>query len=201
MAWAAAHIIARTKMTVSAAAKASPDSPASQAGYGFGTFKGVFMPSMLGQAETPADPRKHAELLSLVQRRRRNLIVAHEGEELPLLQQARRIDIGWGGHKGNLGLMLALAFLLNKTRSGPGRTSWSGASCSPKDEILPATKEIDGLLAEARFLARPQVVSHDGNPFTTIKRHSRQADLLFLGLRSICENETLEDYAAYYALV
>ena len=70
-----------------------------------------------------------------------------------------------------------------------------------KDEILPATKEIDGLLAEARFLARPQVVSHDGNPFTTIKRHSRQADLLFLGLRSICENETLEDYAAYYALV
>jgi hypothetical protein len=43
------------------------------------------------------------------------------------------------------------------------------------------------------------VVSHHGDPFPTIRRHSRQADLLFLGLRSIAENETLEGYAAYYA--
>lgn len=68
-----------------------------------------------------------------------------------------------------------------------------------EDEILPATKELDGLLADARFPARVQLVSYDGDPFLIIRRHSRQADLLFLGLRSIGENEALEEYAAYYA--
>ena len=42
-------------------------------------------------------------------------------------------------------------------------------------------------------------VPHDGDPFLAITRHSRHADLLFLGFRAIGENETLDDYAAYYA--
>ncbi len=68
-----------------------------------------------------------------------------------------------------------------------------------KDEILPATRELDALLAETRFPARVQVVCRDGDPFSTIRRHAREADLLFLGLRSIGEEASLDDYAAYYA--
>jgi hypothetical protein len=165
--------------------------------YGFGPL--VPNTVLLGQAATPADPRTHAELLSTIQRRRRNLVVVHEGEDLPQLQQARRIDIWWRGHRGNLGLMMALAFLLKKDEV------WSAADVvvwrivPSEDDILSATKELDGLLADARFPARVQVVSHGDDPFLTIRRHSRQADLLFLGLRPIGENETLEEYAAYYA--
>jgi amino acid transporter len=165
--------------------------------YGFGPL--VPNTVLLGQAETPADPRKHAELLSLVQRRRRNLIIVHEGEELPFLQQAGRVDLWWRGHRGNLGLMLALAFLLKKDEVWTAAEIVLWRIVQSEDDIFPATKELDGLLAEARFPARVQVVCHAGDPFLTIKRHSRQADLLFLGLRSIGEDETLDDYAAYYA--
>jgi hypothetical protein len=165
--------------------------------YGFGPL--VPNTILLGQADTPSDSRKHAELLSFVQHRRRNLIVVHEGEELPLLKQARRIDIWWRGHRGNLGLMLALAFLLTKDEVWAAAEIVVWRIVQSEDDILPATKELDGLLAETRFPARAQVVSHEGDPFHTIRRHSRQADLLFLGLRSIGEDEPLEDYAAYYA--
>ena len=165
--------------------------------YGFGPL--VPNTVLLGQAVTPADPRKHAELLSLVQRRRRNLIVVHEAEEISLLQQARRIDVWWRGHRGNLGLMLALAFLLKKDEVWTDAEIVVWRIVESEDDILRATKELDGLLADARFPARVQVVSHEGDPFPAIKRHSRQADLLFLGFRSIGEDETLEDYAAYYA--
>jgi hypothetical protein len=165
--------------------------------YGFGPL--VPNTVLIGQAETPADPRKHAELLSLVQRRRRNLIIVHEGEELPLLKQARRIDLWWRGHRGNLGFMLALAFLLKKDEVWHAADIVVWRIVPSEDEILPATKELDALLAEARFPARVQVVAHDGDPFLTIRRHSRHADLLFLGLRTIGEHETLDDYAAYYA--
>ena len=95
--------------------------------------------------------------------------------------------------------MLALAFLLKKDEVWTAAEIVVWRIVQSEDDILPATKELDGLLADARFPARVQVVSDDGNPFLTIRRHSRQADLLFLGLRSIGENETFEDYAAYYA--
>ena len=47
--------------------------------------------------------------------------------------------------------------------------------------------------------ARVQVICHDGDPFTIIRRNSRKADLLFLGLRGLGADESLADYAAYYA--
>ncbi len=165
--------------------------------YGFGPL--VPNTVLLGQADTPADPVKHAELLSFVQSRRKNLVVVHEGEALPLVLEAKRIDIWWRGHRGNLGLMLALAFLLQKDEvwNDAGIVVWR--IVQSEDDILPATAELDGLLADARLPARAQVVSDAGDPFQAIGRHSRQADLVFLGLRSIGENETLEEYATYYA--
>ena len=165
--------------------------------YGFGPL--VPNTVMLGQAVSPRDPRKHAELLATVQRRHRNLIVVHEGEDLPEVRQARRIDVWWRGHRRNLGLMLALAFLLRKGEIWADAEIVVWRVVPSEDEILPATRELDALLAETRFPARVQVVCRDGDPFPTIRRHAREAELLFLGLRSIGEEASLDDYAAYYA--
>ena len=59
--------------------------------YGFGPL--VRNTVLLGKAETPDDPIRHAELLATIQGNGRNLIVVHEGEELPVLRQARRLDV------------------------------------------------------------------------------------------------------------
>ncbi|HXW04625.1 MAG TPA: hypothetical protein VD833_05285 [Vicinamibacterales bacterium] len=165
--------------------------------YGFGPL--VPNTVLLGQAQTPADPVKHAELLAFVQRRRRNLIILHEGEDLPAVAQARRIDIWWRGHRGNLGLMLALAFLLKKDEAWSGAETIVWRVVESEDEILPSATQLETLVEEARFDARVQVVAHDGDVFSTIRRHSRQADLLFLGLRPKRADEAMADYASYYA--
>jgi hypothetical protein len=90
-----------------------------------------------------------------------------------------------------------------------GRAS-SAATEMPRGDSVPASigdlprlpsgdEELDGLVAEAHFPARVQAVSHERNSFSTIDGTRGQADLVFLGLRSITKNETLENYAAYYA--
>jgi len=165
--------------------------------YGFGPL--VPNTVLLGQAATPAHPLKHAELLSVVQKRRRNLVIVHEGEELPLLRQAKRIDIWWRGHRGNFGFMLALVFLLKKDEVWADAEIVVWRIVGADDDIVPATRHIEGLLADARFPARVRVICHDGDPFPVIRRHSQDADLLFLGVRPIEDDEHLGDYAAYYA--
>lgn len=165
--------------------------------YGFGPL--VPNTVLLGQASTPDDPVKHAELLALIQRRRRNLIVLHEAEDLPTVRTARRIDIWWRGHRGNLGLMLALAFLLRKDEVWAAAEILLWRVVESEGEIASATTQLDQVLTAARFPARVQVICHDGDPFAIIRRNSRQADLLFLGLRGLGADESLADYAAYYA--
>ena len=165
--------------------------------YGFGPL--VPNTVLLGKAVTPDDPQRHAELLATVQRRRRNLVVVHEGEDLPALEQAQRMDIWWRGHRGNIGLMLALAFLLKK------HAVWAQAEVvvwrivETDDQVDAATSELTEMVAAARLPARVHVVCREGDAFQTIRRHSREADLLFLGLRPRAADESLEAYAAYYA--
>jgi hypothetical protein len=165
--------------------------------YGFGPL--VPNTVLIGKAETPDDPLKHAELLSVVQQRRKNLIIVHEAEGLPVLTRARRIELWWRGHQANIGLMLALGFLLKR------QAVWADAEITiwrivgVEADVQPVAEELAQLLANARFSARTQVIVERGDPFDAIERHSRGADLLFLGLRPRGEGESLADYAEYYA--
>lgn len=165
--------------------------------YGFGPLVPNIV--LLGKSETPENPAKHAELLATIQRRRRNLIVVHEGEDLPVLTKARRMDIWWSGHPKNLGLMLALAFLLKK------HPVWADAETAvwriveTEEQVAPTAKKLNDILSGARFLAEVHVVPKEGDAFETIRRHSIDADLLFMGLRARGGDESYEEYASYYA--
>ena len=187
---------------VPALVKVAPDANVSDGlislvkSYGFGPL--IPNTVLLGKAVTPDDPLKHAELLTVIQQRRRNLVVLHEAEDLPDVEQASRIDIWWRGHRGNIGLMLALTFLLKKD------DVWARADVrvwrivDAEGDVEAAATQLDEMLREARFPARVQVVCEAKDPFTAIRRDSREADLLFLGIRPREEGEELADYAAYY---
>ncbi len=165
--------------------------------YGFGPL--VPNTIVLGKAAMPENPDRHAELLSLIQRRGRNLIVVHEAEELEELHEAHRIDIWWRGHRGNLGLMLALAFLLRK------HPVWEDAEIVVRRlvieerEAAAATEQLREQLAGARFDARVEVIATKEDPFEVIRQRSRKADLVFMGLRQRGADETVGDYTTYYA--
>jgi hypothetical protein len=165
--------------------------------YGFGPL--VPNTVVLGKAETPDDPILHAELLATIQRRGRNLIVVHEAEDLPALEKAHRMDVWWRGPLGNIGLMLALTFLLKKDEVWEDAETMVWRIVESEDEVESATKQINEILAGARFPATVQVVCHAGDPFEAIRHRSQESDLLFLGLRPPEADESLEDYAGYYA--
>jgi hypothetical protein len=165
--------------------------------YGFGPLTPNTV--VLGKSATPDDAERHADLLMAIQRRKLNLIVVHEGEDLPELQRARRIDLWWRGLRDNLGLMLALAFLLKK------QPAWADADVvvwqivASEDEVAPTSDQLRKVTTSARFDAKVMVVCEPGQSMRAIRRHSRQADLLFLGLRAPEADEDATSYAAYYA--
>ena len=165
--------------------------------YGFGPLTPNTV--VLGKSATPDDAERHAALLMAIQRRKLNLIVVHEGEDLPELQLARRIDLWWRGLRDNLGLMLALAFLLKK------QPAWADADVvvwqivATEDEVAPTSDQLRKITTTARFDAKVMVVCEPDQSLRAIRRHSRQADLLFLGLRAPEADEDAPSYAAYYA--
>ena len=164
--------------------------------YGFGPL--VPNTILMGKADGAADPKRHAELLSAVQRRRRNIVVVHEAEDIKLLSRAERIDLWWGGNRANSGLMLALAFLLKK------HPVWEDAQIVvhrviPVDaDTAIATADMNALLSTARFAAKVHVLAHAGEPLEAARIHSQQADLVFLGMRPRKDEESLDDYSRYY---
>ncbi len=181
--------------------ESDPDVPAALMAlvksYGFGPL--VPNTVLLGQAAAPADPIRHAELLTAIQRRRCNLVVLHEGTSLPALRQARRIDIWWRGHRGNIGLMLALAFLLKKHEVWEAADVVVWRIVDVEQAVRAAAAELEEILGDARFPVRVQVVADSGDAFRTIRANSAQADLLFLGLRPRGADEEAAAYAGYYA--
>jgi solute carrier family 12 (sodium/potassium/chloride transporter), member 2 len=166
--------------------------------YGFGPL--VPNTVMVGKSVNSDNPVQHAELLALIQRRRSNLIVLHEGEDLPVLTRARRIDIWWRGHRRNFGLMLALAFLLKQHEAWDMAEVWVWRIVDTDDQVREANQELDALLGTARFATeRHVIVQPNGDSFDIIRTKSRQADLVFLGLRPIADDESFAAYADYYA--
>ncbi len=97
--------------------------------------------------------------------------------------------------------MLALAFLLSK------QPAWANADVvvwqlvATQDEVAPAADQLRKTTTSARFDAKVMVVCEPEpeHAFRAIRRHSRQADLLFLGLRAPGADENGPSYAAYYA--
>jgi hypothetical protein len=101
-----------------------------------------------------------------------------------------------------MAFMLAVAILLRRSRD------WSGARLSFKT-IVDAEEQKDDAAArlkkfldEARIIATPEVlVRGEKVVFDIIMQSSKDADLVFLGMRPPAENETAEDYSTYYELL
>ena len=165
--------------------------------YGFGPIvPNTVLLGETGRVETYA---RFARLIQLVYQMRRNLILMREGDAQ---QEERReqVDIWWRGERENIGLMLALALMLERS------PSWSQARVTVKTaavsdaEANEATQRLDSLLRLQRVPAEPEIVraGPDG-VFNAIRESSREADLVFVGMRPPTEDvDTDPEYLDYY---
>lgn len=158
---------------------------------------------LLGESKAETGFIGHAELIQLVYRTNRNLILLRDnGGDTPDGMPSGApdlIDIWWGGHKENIGLILTLACQIQKS------PVWKQSRLIIKT-IVETVAERDATLArietfitEQRIPATAEVlIQNQPVVFDMIRQSSTEAGLVFMGMRPPGAGESVEDYGRYY---
>jgi amino acid transporter len=158
---------------------------------------------LLGDSQTPEIRDRYCAMIAHFYHARRNVVIVRDDEDRGFGER-KRIDVWWGGLKGNGGLMLILAYLLSTS------LEWRNSEIRlkivvPTDAAAEATRaNLRPLITRTRTGAHLDVIVADGRPFDALLRSaSADADLVFLGMAAPAADAdgatTTEDFAAYYA--
>jgi len=169
--------------------------------YGFGPI--VPNTILLGETGSQAGFARFAQLIQLVYRTRRNLVLVREGEPPEVAAQAarhERIDIWWRGERENIGLMLALSLLLKRN------VAWARATVTVKTvatsdaQASESSQRLEGLLKAQRDPATYEVIRAEaGDVFSAIRASSQEADMVLFGVRAPSDDvDTEHEYTDYY---
>ncbi|MBN1596142.1 Na-K-Cl cotransporter [candidate division FCPU426 bacterium] len=158
---------------------------------------------LLGITEKEEHFSEYAELILYIHRRKRNVILFREQDDVRFLPFYRKIICWWRGKESNAGLMLAASYLLQTS------PEWRGAELSIKtivdseEAAQPVRTFLSQFLANSRIIAHPDVIIKPSERTDAVARiiheRSRDAALIFLGLRPPAPEETAQEYAAYYS--
>ncbi|MEX2590378.1 MAG: hypothetical protein WD334_09235, partial [Chitinophagales bacterium] len=154
---------------------------------------------IMGDNQNPEKLPDFCQLIVDCHENQRNVLVFSGKSQENYFGKRKKIDVWWGGLKGNGGLMIILAYLLKSNND------WWNAELTVK-MVVPndaaaegAEKNLSEIIREMRTGARAEVIISDGTPFNDIlHKSSEDSDLIFLGLK---EPEADEDYSKYYSAV
>ena len=150
---------------------------------------------VLGHSETSKHLTPFTDLITYIYNAKRNLIIMKVAPEQGFGQR-KRIDLWWGGLKGNGGLMMTLAHLLKTSLSWRNAELRVNIIVPHENAAKDAKLNLDNLLAGFRTGASAQVIVANGRDFQTIlKDTSANADLILLGMKQPDANTP---YAPYY---
>lgn len=156
---------------------------------------GALVPNtvILGDSENKKHREKYCDMIAHFHSQQRNVMVVHDNEEKGYGNR-KRIDIWWGGLRGNGGLMIILGYLLHSSRN------WYDAEVRLKMVVEDKTAEEDvkrnlvRIVDKIRTGAKPEVIVSNGRSFNQILHESsKEADLVFLGMA-----EPDDHFTSYY---
>lgn len=152
---------------------------------------------IIGESETNNSRAHYCKMIESFYAMKKNVLIVHKGVQSPTFGQKSTIDVWWGGLKGNGGLMMILAYLVNNS------LDWRQASIRIKmvveDEnaVDSAAHNIETLLEEIRIEAEVFILAAKGRAFDELlNESSHDADLVFMGLA-----EPHSQYTAYFEQV
>lgn len=163
---------------------------------------------VLGASEKPEKIPLFAHVIRLAYKNKKNLLIIRENgltgrlHIKDSLNQQKSINVWWGGKsKNNSELMLIMAHMLQTSEHWAGALVTLKTAVSVQEDIPIMQNSLDSFLVASRLALHTDIALHqEGDIFTTtMKIHSRDADLVFLGIRPPEEDESLEDYSRYYA--
>lgn len=177
--------------------------------YGMGPLKPNTI--LLGETEKAQHFAAYSDLIQEVFHLKKNVVIVRQGTrkgaDIPTppkwsWQKKRpRIDVWWGRERQNANFMLALAYLLQISSRWEDAEIVLKTSVNDGDDRASAMKTLREFVARSRLEVTPEVVLLDpsDNVFHQITEESKNADLVFLGLKSPDPEETPEQYAHYYS--
>jgi amino acid transporter len=144
---------------------------------------------IIGETETPGSQEEYCRMINRFYELNRNVLIVHKGKQEITFGNKKRIDIWWGGLKGNGGLMMILAHLINNS------IDWRQANMHIKmvinDESAKESTEsnMENILEEIRIEAKVDIICIKNKTFDEILiENSSEADLVFLGMAKPDEN-------------
>ncbi len=153
---------------------------------------------LLGDTENRDSITEFAELIQLVHRTERNLIMLRESDQ-DTKDDGEEIHVWWGGNKDNIGLMLTLAYQIQKSPVWKQSKLVVKTIVDTEGEREAAQERLSTFLEEQRIPAEPRVRVKDGEAiYDIIRRTSEKAGLVFMGMRPPRTGETYEEYGRYY---
>ncbi len=166
--------------------------------YGYGPI--VPNTILIGETENRENYLEFAELVKNVKSHRQNLIVVRGPASEPEEQMRKeRIDLWWYGTQQNLGFMLAICHMLKLS------PDWRATRLVLKniiedEEKRSGTRErLNSFVTGVRLEADVEVMAKtNSDVFAMIRENSRDADLVFMGMRAPADDEDVETYREYY---
>ncbi|MGD8426309.1 MAG: Na-K-Cl cotransporter [Balneolaceae bacterium] len=159
---------------------------------------GALVPNtiILGDSESAEVRDRYCDMISSFYAQQRNIIIVHNNKKLGFGER-KRIDIWWGGLKGNGGLMMILAYLLQSSRK------WWDAEVNIKmvvhdpKAVTDARQNLDRIIQRIRIDAKAEVLVANGKSFDDILHESSKgADLVLMGIAE--PGNTEGDFVTYY---
>lgn len=144
---------------------------------------------IIGESETPGSQGEYCKMIERFYELNKNVLIVHKGNQEVTFGEKRRIDIWWGGLKGNGGLMMILAHLINNSMEWRQAKIHIKMVINDESAIKSTADNMHNILEEIRIEANVDIICMKDQTFDEILvENSTHADLVFLGMARPNEN-------------
>ena len=159
--------------------------------YGLGSL--VPNTILLGDTEESSHNAAYSEMITHFFKSKRNVIILQNNFLLDY-KQCKKIDIWWGGLKGNGGLMMILGYLMKHTPHWQHVSIFIKMAVPSQEAAIGAHQNLRNILKEMRINFKTQVLVSNGRRFWDIlEEESKKSDMVMLGLKT-----PDKDFNSYY---
>jgi hypothetical protein len=175
---------------------------------------------LIGETEKSENFLEFAELVRLVRRSRKNLIVMRErrkkhgegegqeerrhvaGDRRPSTEEKpvrQRIDVWWKGRSNNIAFILAVALLMRRSPEWAKARLMIRMVVESREEAIEYEKRLEEFVVKERLKAETEtILRQERDVYDIIRASSQGADFVFLGIRMPGDEESAEEYSEYY---
>ncbi|MFD0977598.1 Na-K-Cl cotransporter [Salinimicrobium gaetbulicola] len=137
---------------------------------------------ILGDSEEDSVREKYCGMITKFHSMERNVIIVRANNN-PVFGNRKKIDVWWGGLKGNGGLMMIISYLLKNSRTWHDTEITIKMVVGNEKAAGETRKNMEGILKNLRTGAELEVIVSNGRSFDEIlHRSSQKADLILLGM-------------------